>query len=357
MKACCSMTSSAKGSLSIWSFCFGYFLFYIPYSMLTKMLSSGLLPGMNGQGLGSFKIQPATAFGSFASMYIFFTISGWWKYATHSRILGIELPRPQWFTFLSGICTSAIILTTTLAYTFKGISIAFAMLLMRGGVLVAAPIVDLIVKTRKRKIYWPSWVGAILSFIALLIGISSKTSAEITLAAAVNIIVYVLSYFIRFIFMGSKAKSSDEVEKKRYFVEEQMVANPILFFSLLFVALAGRNMPPESIPAALWAGFAELPKTQYIVYALLAGFFSYCIGLFGNLIYLDEREHTFCVPANRSASVIAGITATYLLAIFWGQKYPESRELIGLGLILTAIVFLAYRSIMDKRPKAVQENE
>ena len=35
-----------------------------------------------------------------------------------------------------------IIVTTTLAYTFEGVSIVFMMLLMRGGVLGIAPVVD-----------------------------------------------------------------------------------------------------------------------------------------------------------------------------------------------------------------------
>jgi len=34
------------------------------------------------------------------------------------------------------VCTAGIIGTTTLAYTFEGVSIVFVMLLMRGGVLL-----------------------------------------------------------------------------------------------------------------------------------------------------------------------------------------------------------------------------
>ena len=43
---------------------------------------------------------------------------------------------------ISGVATAVIIGTTTLNYTFVGISILFALLLMRGGVLILAPIVD-----------------------------------------------------------------------------------------------------------------------------------------------------------------------------------------------------------------------
>ena len=43
---------------------------------------------------------------------------------------------------ISGVATAVIIGTTTLNYTFVGISILFALLLMRGGVLILAPVVD-----------------------------------------------------------------------------------------------------------------------------------------------------------------------------------------------------------------------
>lgn len=333
----------------IWAFCFGYFFFYIPYSMMTKMLTKGLFPGMDGVGISGFEIQPVAAFGSFASMYIFFTAAGWWKYATHSKFLGVSLPRPQWFTFLSGICTSGIIVTTTLAYTFSGISIVFAMLLMRGGVLVLAPIVDTIAKRRRRKIYWPSWIASLLSLGALVAAFLDDASAAITLIAAIDIGIYILAYFIRFVFMSNRAKSDDRLEMRRYFVEEQMTANPFLFIVLFIIGLFGAFAAPESMPGRIWAGFVEFPFKGYLLHGLLIGFFSYCIGLFGNLIFLDKREHTFCVPANRCSSILSGVAASYLLAIFWGQKYPGVHELVGVVLILGAIVFLAYRSIMDKR--------
>lgn len=161
-------------ALGIAALCFGYGATYIPFSMMTKMITRGLFSGMDGIGFSGFEIQPMVGISTAITMYIFLTVSGWWKYATHSKILGISFPRPQWFTFISGICTAGIIVTTILAYTFHGISIVFAMLLMRGGVLILAPIVDSIAKRRKRKIYWPSWLAASLSFGALVAAFPEK---------------------------------------------------------------------------------------------------------------------------------------------------------------------------------------
>lgn len=337
-------------ALGIFAFCLGYFASYIPYSGLTKIVSKGLLPGMGGQGVSGFEIQPVAVFGTFVAMFAYITFAGWWKYATHSKVFGISFPRPQWFTLISGLCTGGIIITTTLAYTFSGISIVFAMLLMRGGVLILAPIVDIIAKKRKRKIYWPSLVAALLSLAAVFTALSGKDSYNLTVVAIVDISLYLGCYFFRFWFMSNKAKSHDTDEMKRYFVEEQMIANPGLLIALLLVGIAGSFMAPETVPGKIWSGFTTFPfQSGLVIPVLLIGIFSYGTGLFGSLIFLDKREHTFCVPANRCSSVVAGVVATYLLAVFFGQKYPPKSELTGVVIILGAIIFLSYRSIIEKR--------
>lgn len=340
-------------TFGIAALCFGYFASYIPYSMLTKMLSSGMLEGMNGKGYGGFEIQPVVVLGSFVSMYLFLSFKGWWKFCTHSKFLGVSFPRPQWFTFISGICTSGQIITTTLAYTFSGISIVFAMLLMRGGVLILAPVVDMVVKKRKRKIYWPSWVASILSIGALIVAFSENRGTAMTTIAAIDISIYLFGYFFRLFIMSNKAKSDDASERKQYFAEEQMVANPLLFFSLLIIGFMGREGGMETIPGQIWSGIVNLPFQGHFIAAFLTGVFSYGTGLFGSLIFLDKRENTFTVPANRASSVLAGVIATYLLAFMYGKRVPSSYELIGAAMIIGAILFLMYRSIIDKKKKTV----
>ncbi|MDP2599760.1 MAG: hypothetical protein Q8P84_03365 [Deltaproteobacteria bacterium] len=339
-------------SIGIAAFCFGYFASYIPYSMLTKMLTSGLLPGMNGQRMSGFVILPMVATATFMAMYLYLTLSGWWKYATHRKIFGVSVPWPRWFTFVSGLCTAGVIVTTTLAYTFEGISIVFAMLLMRGGTLVIAPIVDLIAVKRKRKIFWPSWVAAGLSLAALFVTFSGKAGTALTLVAIINIVCYIMSYFLRFFFMSNWAKSTDVDEKRGFFTEEQMVANPAFWVSIMVLALIGAKMEPASFAGQLWVGLTQFPFSGYLGYAFLIGIFSYGTGLFGSLIFLDRRENTFTVPASRVSSVLAGVIGTYLLAIFYGSKFPGSDELEALALIFAAIIFLSYHAVVEKKKKA-----
>lgn len=345
--------SKKFAALGIAALCFGYFSAYVPYSMMTKMITRGLFEGMNGIGFTGFQIQPLAVFASTLGMLTFITLAGWWKFCTHSKVLGVSLPRPQWFTFISGLCTACQIITTTLAYTFSGISIVFAMLLMRGGVLVMAPVVDTVARRRKRHIYWPSWVAAGLSLGALIVAFAGKAGTAMTTVAAIDISLYLFGYFFRLFFMSNRAKSDDPAERKRYFAEEQLTANIVLFSTLIIIGLVGRTMAADSIPGQIWYGFSVLPHSQFAIYVLLIGLFSYGTGLFGSLIYLDKRENTFTVPANRSSSIIAGLLATYLLAIFFGQSCPSSYQLLGVGLIIGAIVFLAWRTSLEKKRKRV----
>lgn len=329
--------------------CFGYFASYVPYAMMTKMLTDGLFSGMDGGGFSGFTILPVSVFASFVAMYVFLSLSGWWRFAQHKSIFGFSIPFPRAITFLSGVCTAGVIMTTTLAYTFGGISIVFAMLLMRGGVLAIAPLIDLIAVKRKRKIYWPSWVAAGLSFGALLTAFFGKSSTAMTFVAAVDIVFYLGSYFLRLFIMSNHAKSNCLDEKKAYFTEEQMVANPVLLGALLIVGLYGSSMDAGSMSAQIWAGFTEFPQSGYFWHCFWIGIFSYGNGMFGSLIFLDRRENTFTVPANRVSSIISGVVATILLAVFFGQKYPGNDQIIGVALILGAIFFLAYRQVVEKR--------
>lgn len=352
-----SFINNIKSKLAVFGiavFCFGYFATYVPYSMMTKMVTRGLFPGMDGKGFTGFQIQPVAVFASALSMFLFLTIAGWWKYATHSKVLGLSIPRPQWFTFISGICTGGVIITTTLAYTFEGISIVFAMLLMRGGVLVMAPIIDLIAVKRKRKIHWPSWFAAMLSIGALVAAFMGKSSTAMKLTAGIDISLYLTSYFFRFFIMSNFAKSPDIAEKKRYFTEEQLTANVTLVTGLIVIGIIGSQMNANSIPGMVWYGFSQLPFSGYFWHVFILGVFSYGTGLFGSLIFLDRREHTFTAPANRVSSIFSGVIATYLLAILYNQRYPDVYQMIGVGLIVGAIFFLACHSFVEKKHKAAQ---
>lgn len=329
---------------AIWWFAFGYAACYAPYSALTKALTGGLLPKME-RGLTGFELLPATVITSVVGMFTFLTLARWWRFASHGRLFGVSLPRPTRYTFLSGLCTAAIIGTTTLAYTFDGVSIVFVMLLMRGGVLILAPIVDAL---SRRKTRWFSWVGLGLSLAALVLAFSEEGGYDITLVCAIDVAVYLVSYFVRFRFMSRLAKSEDPAVNKRYFVEEQMVASPALLITLGVVAWTGAS----ETALAVRAGFTTFFSRPIVAEALLVGLLSQGTGIFGSLVYLDKRENTFSVPVNRSSSILAGVLASYALTWFLGGAPPSWHQLGGAGLIVAAILFLSIPPALEKRRRA-----
>lgn len=334
-----------KSGHSIWWFAFGYFACYAPYSALTKAISDGMIPGLSLRVFG-FELLPVTAVASLVGMLLSITVMDWWKYAGRRRIFGRSVPWPGRWTFLSGLCTAAIIPTTTLAYTFGGVSIVFMMLLMRGGVLAIAPMVDLI---SNRRVRWYSWVALCLAISALFVGFSGR-SCVISAIALVDVAIYLAAYFVRLRFMSRLAKSDDLHARTRYFVEEQMIATPA--FVLMLVIMAGLGFAGvDGNPAAVLRGFALFADAKITVVAIVIGLFSQGTGMFGGLILLDRRENTFCVPVNRASSVLAGVLATMVLWLVAGARAPSLSEMSGAMLIIAAIAVLSTGSLKLCRKK------
>lgn len=323
-------------SASIWWFALGYFVCYAPYSALTKALSRGALPGMS-EPLDGFVLLPITTMASLVSMFAFLALSGWWRHAGRRRIGGVSIPWPTRWTFLSGLATGAIIATTTLAYTFEGVSIVFVMLLMRGGVLVLAPIVDVM---SRRRVRWFSWAGLALSLAALLVAFAEDGGYDITILCAIDVAIYLFGYFVRLRFMSRLAKSEKTEASTRYFVEEQMVATPAIVLALALYAVLGAG----TIGSALREGFVSIWTAPGLGAAVLTGVLSQGTGVFGGLILLDGRENTYCVPVNRVSSILAGVVASFALALTLGADLPSGYELVGAGLVAVAIAVLAIPS-------------
>ncbi len=326
---------------SIWAFAFGYFACYVPYSFMTKVMSKGLLPSLEGTGLAGFSILPVTALATTLAMIVTISILGWWRYASHSTLFGISFPHPTKWTFLSGVCTALIIGTTTLAYTFEGLSIVFAMVLMRGGVLIIGPIVD---KITKRKVRWFAYAGMSFALFALLISLFDTSGYRVPLLAGIVIATYLASYFIRFQFMSRLAKSESADANKRYFVEEQMTATPMFVLMLVILAIFNTGEITETVRL----GFTYHWNQPYLWALIAIGVLSQGTGVFGTLVFLDKNENTYCIPVNRSSSIIAGVLASYLLTLL-GVPAPATSRLISAGLIVFAILFLTIPPALAKR--------
>ncbi|HET9621200.1 MAG TPA: hypothetical protein VFP84_07530, partial [Kofleriaceae bacterium] len=325
--------------VALFGLAFGYFASYVPYSAITKALTSQAVRG--DAALAGLALLPATTLASLVAMVATITALGWWRYA---RPPGRRWPRPGRWTLLSGIATAMIVLSTTLAYTFEGVSLPFVMLIMRGGVLVLAPIVDLL---SARRIRWFSWGAVALSLLSLANAFAARPGAVPALCA-IDLGLYLGSYFLRLRLMARLGKSDDPAVRRRYFVEEQMVATPAALLGLAVLAVVA----PIAVRAPLRDGFAALDLSATTGWAVLAGVCSQGTGVFGGLLLLDAHEASYCVPLNRAASILGGVAAAIGLAQVFATPWPSGWELAGAGVLLLAIALLWIGPLVPRRADA-----
>jgi hypothetical protein len=239
---------------------------------------------------------------------------------------------------VSGVGAAVIIATTTLAYTFGGVSIVLTLVLLRGGVLILAPLVD---RFFRRTVRWFSWVALALSIGALAVALTDVKSYHLTVAAAVNIAAYLLGYIVRLPSMTHGAKQDDPAKTRRYFVQELIVALIVLAFAPVVAAIAGNTQVRD--------GWEVLTGGPLLVPALLIGAAYTVLYFFGTLIYLDKRENTFCIPLNRSSSLLAGVFVS--MAGVGGVAFPSIAQLAAATMIILALMLLSpAHHIFEWRP-------
>ncbi len=324
---------------AIWGFAFGYFACYVPYSALTKSLSSGRLMGKGA--VSGFELLPATAIATAITFLLYMTLTGAWRDFRRVTILGLAIPMPHWQMLTSGTATATIIASTTLNYTFEGISLLFALLLMRGGVLMLAPVVD---RVSGRSVQWYSWAAFALTLLAVAIALANVNGYVLTLIAALNLSAYLLGYIFRLNFMTRIAKKPSATENRLYFIEETSVAAVILVAVPGLAAVVGLG----EIGQQLRTGFTTFLLGPQVWPALAIGFCYACLYYFGSRIYLDHRENTFCIPLNRCSSLLSGVVASFVLALLVNQPLPSWYQFVGTGIIVLALLVLSVPALPSR---------
>lgn len=317
-----------------------YLLAYLPYMVITRALATTPDHAL-GRPLTGLETLPAVMIMGGAMVALFIWLSGWWRAAHRTRA---GLPKPTRWTFLAGIGTAFLLFTVPLSLTFPGVSIPFMQLLMRGDVLLVAPLVDLIAG---RKVRWYSWTA--LGLVAVGLGITLKARGGLHLPplAIATVIAYTLGYFVRLAAMTKVAKDGSEQSLKGYFVEEKLVALPL---SVLALALIGISPLAAQGQQLAW-GFLKVWTSDAMPLLIALSVAYFAVTVFSALILLNPRENTFCVPFERAASIIAGLLAAYLLSAAAGQPAPTGPELIGALLLIGAIALLALAPRLGRRAK------
>lgn len=319
-----------------------YFLAYLPNVIITKLVTSQPHAGL-GRPLTGLETLPASLIISTVITYLFIWWSGWHRDAHGVTVLGRRIPVPTRYTLLSGLGTALVLFTVPLSFTFQGVSIPFIQLLMRGDILLIAPLIDL---AFGRRIRWWSWTALVMVAVALVITVGDRGGFYLPPLAILTVVLYTVGYFIRLAVMTKVAKSGDPASVRQYFVEEKVFALPLSVAILAAISASGFG----SQSGALGWGFVAV-WTDPVIWPLLGiGITLTIISVFAVVILLDPRENVFCVPLERAASLAAGIGGSVLLAWGWGLPMPRPAELVGAGILILAIVLLSLAPRLAERP-------
>lgn len=324
---------TARRALPLEAYVFLYFLFYLPNVIITKLVTS-LPHGALGRPLTGLETLPATLIINTVLTYLFIWWSGWHRDAHAVTILGLRVPVPTRYTLLSGIGTALIVFTVPLSFTFKGVSIPFIQLLMRGDILIIAPLVDLMFGRRVR---WWSWAALAMVAVALLVTLSARGGLNLPPLALLTVVLYTFGYFLRLAMMTHVAKNGDPLSIRRYFVEEKMFALPASVAILAIISATGFG----SQAGELSFGFVGIWRDPALVWLGVIAVTLTVVSIFSVIILLDARENAYCVPLERASSLLAGVAAALILAWLWGLKAPTPAELIGAAILIGAIVLLS----------------
>ena len=319
-----------------------YFVSYIPNIILTRLATTGIHPE-RGRPLTGLETLPASLIVNLVLTYLFIWLSGWHRDAHGVNIGGARLPVPTKYTALSGIGTALVLFTVPLSFTFTDVSIPFIQLLMRGDILVIAPLVDFMFGRRVR---WYSWTALVIVAVALTFVVHQRGGFHLPPLAIATVVLYTVGYFLRLAVMTRISKSGDADSVRGYFAEEKLIALPMSVVALAAVSFMGLGSQADELT---W-GFTRAWSDPVFMLLAGGGFTLTIISVFAAIILLNPRENSYCVPLERSSSLLAGLAAAYVLHAFWNQPLPTGSELIGAILLLAAIVLLTVAPHFSRKP-------
>ena len=361
-------TGSRSGSTAhLLELCGGYYLSYVLTGIAVKYFTGGI----REPRLSDMAYLFNNTLGGTALALAVVIALGWLgiRSARSIRVLGLEVPAETRYIIPSGVCTAIIIPTTTLLYTLP-ISVMVAMVIMRASVIVISRLVDA-VQTRqgllqKRVLAEENWavVFALLALGTNLLlmplvdlldarGIAASQAFGVKPGAlrggfeflhsplAVSVLVaYVLAYAVRLYLMNyfkNTRGSGPSLDNRGYFAIEQVAASATLVVIGVIVYFGAQSFGWQAPQVATFREAVQRPDTMAIASGIpygLVAFFSVFLFMF------QGRTATFAGVVNRLTSLLAGTTATLLLAAFFHQKSPSAQDWASLLFILIAVAFL-----------------
>ena len=361
--------SAARGGSTgaLLRLCAGYYLSYVLTGVLVKYFTGGIrTPRMSDMEY----LFNNTIGGNLLCLVSVIAL-GWLglKGARTIRVAGLTVPAEAKYIVPSGVCTAIIIPGTTLLYMLP-ISVMVAMVIMRASVILISRLVDTIQirqgLLKKHVLPEENW-AVVFALLALATNLMLAPVMDALDARGVPVsatfglkpgalhgsfdfvrsplamsvlIAYVIAYAVRLYLMNyfkNTRRPGEAFDNRAFFAIEQVAASvAIVAMGLLFFfgptwfgwgakpVLAWHEAVHRLDPGAIASG---------IPFGLVA-FFSVFLFMF------QGRTATFAGVVNRLTSLLAGTTATLLLAAFFGQKPPTIQDWASFVFILVAVGFL-----------------
>jgi hypothetical protein len=363
-------TSGSTGRLL--QLCGGYFLFYVLTGIFAKVFTGGPAPRMPemtflfNNTLGSSLLAITVAI-----------LLGWWRFKSNrlAKWGPFTVPSEAAYIIPSGICTAIVIPTTTLMYTLP-ISVMVAMVIMRGSIIVISRLVDAVQIQQgilKKRVYAEENWAVVFALLAvatnvLLLPLESALHARgveavhllgfnpdatsgsfdfLHSSAAMTIMsFYIVAYAVRIylmnFFKNTRAKGVP-LDNQGFFFVEQISA------SITMVVIA--SLVVFGAPAFGWTAKAvtdfHVAARSPDSAAMLSGIPYGVLAFFSVFIFMFKgRTATFAGLVNRLTSLLAGTTATLLLAFFgsmflpFKSNFPSIQDWVSVFFILVAVWFL-----------------
>lgn len=333
---------------NLWLLGIWLFLGYVGTGVTPKIFTQGL-GGVEKVGQIQYSVF-STAGGVTVAMLIVFGL-GWLKYFKPS--FRGEVP----MTAVSGFGTAVVIVTTTLMYSFKGVSVMVAQVLMRGSVIILMLGVDGIMTwlgLSKERITKTQMKGVVFALAAIAVvilaparplkpGQHAATFAEIL----PTLLSYIfLGYAIRlFVQQFWKHKKGEAAQDNRgFFAAEQMFAVATFAVLTVYVLVSGSS-DPRVVDAKSAMQHWNWP-------AMVSGVFFGLVAVPSVfLMMLKGRTGTFGALLNRVVTLIAGTIATCAIAIAFGQDWPTVYDWVSFGLLLVALHYVGKAAAEKKAAK------
>ncbi|MBI1803285.1 MAG: hypothetical protein HY033_04360 [Ignavibacteriae bacterium] len=331
--------------------CVGYFIFYVITGISAKYFTpSGAAVCLNMEQIAYMAYN---TLGGMVTALLVVLVKGWYKLRSNRMItvVGLSLPEEISYIIPSGFMTAIIIPATTLMYTFRGMSVMVAMVIMRASVIVISRLVDSVQGAQgilQKKVYKEENIA--VGFALLAAGVNlfwvqpgdfdflQNTAAVVILSS--YIVAYAIRIYIMNYFKNTRAKGVP-LDNNGFFGLEQIFAFiSVMLLTILFFNAQdwfGWNASQVLLfktsivePQPLW-GWAVVSGTAFGIVAFFSVF----------LFMFKGRTATFAGLVNRLTSLAAGTVATLFSAFLLGAKFPKVHEWIALVFILVAVAFLS----------------